>query len=61
MISNYKVKYSETEDVLQDVCRVNAAEKVAWNHRLTVAAVGFVSIVVIITKLGGDVSNLPKY
>ena len=37
MISNYKVKYSETEDVLQDVCRVNAAEKVAWNHRITVA------------------------
>ena len=28
MISNYKVKYSETEDVLIDVCRVNAAEKV---------------------------------
>ena len=61
MISNYRVKYSETEEVLQDVCRVNAAEKVAWNHRLTVAAVGFVSIIIIITKLGGDVSKLPLY
>lgn len=61
MISNYRVKYSETEDVLMDVCRVNAAEKVAWNHRLTVAAVGFVSIVVIMTKLDGAVSKLPMY
>ena len=61
MISNYKVKYSETEDVLQDVCRVNAAEKVAWNHRITVAAVGFVSIVVIMTKLEGAIAKLPMY
>ena len=61
MISNYRVKYSETEDVLKDVCRVNAAEKVAWNHRLTVAAVGLVSIVVIMTKLEGAVSKLPMY
>ena len=61
MISNYRVKYSETEDVLKDVCRVNAAEKVAWNHRLTVAAVGLVSIIVIMTKLNGTVSKLPMY
>ena len=61
MISNYRVKYSETEDVLKDGCRVNAAEKVAWNHRLTVAAVGLVSIVVIMTKLEGAVSKLPMY
>ena len=61
MISNYKVKYSETEEVLQDVCRVNAAEKVAWNHRITVAAVGLVSIVVIMQKLDGAVTKLPMY
>lgn len=61
MISNYKVKYSETEEVLQDVCRVNAAEKVAWNHRITVAAVGLVSIIVIMQKLDGAVSKLPMY
>ena len=61
MISNYKVKYSETEEVLQDVCRVNAAEKVAWNHRITVAAVGLVSIVVIMQKLDGAVAKLPMY
>lgn len=61
MISNFKVKYSETEEVLQDVCRVNAAEKVAWNHRITVAAVGLVSIVIIMQKLGGSAAALPKY
>ena len=61
MISNYKVKYLETEEVLQDVCRVNAAEKVAWNHRITVAAVGLVSIVIIMQKLGGSAAALPKY
>ena len=61
MISSYKVKYSETEEVLQDVCRVNAAEKVAWNHRITVAAVGLVSIIVIMQKLDGAVSKLPMY
>ena len=61
MISNFKVKYSETEEVLQDVCRVNAAEKVAWNHRITVAAVGLVSIVIIIQNLGGSAAALPKY
>ena len=61
MIANYRVKYSETEDVLQDICRVNAAEKVAWNHRITVAAVGFVSIIIIMQKLGGAASNLPMY
>lgn len=61
MISNYKVKYSETEEVLIDVCRVNAAEKVAWNHRITVAAVGLVSIIVIMQKLEGAVEKLPMY
>lgn len=61
MISNYKVKYSETEEVLQDVCRVNAAEKVAWNHRITVAAVGLVSIVIIMQKLEGALTKLPMY
>ena len=61
MLSNYRVKYSETEEVIQDVCRVAAAEKVAWNHRITVAAVGLISIVVIMQKLGGTFEALPKY
>lgn len=61
MISNYKVKYSETEDVLRDVCRVNAAEKVAWNHRITVAAVGFVSIAIILGQVDKSFAKLPLY
>ncbi len=51
MISNFKVKYSETEDVIMDICRVNAAEKVAWNHRITVAAVGLASGILILFKV----------
>ena len=61
MLSNYRVKYSETEEVIQDVCRVAAAEKVAWNHRITVATVGLISIIVIMQKLGGSFAALPKY
>ena len=58
MISNYQVKYSETEEVIQDICRVNAAEKVAWNHRITVAVVGLVSGIVILMK-GNVLDNPP--
>ena len=51
MVSNFKVQYSETEDVLKDICRVNAVAKVAWNHRISVAVVGFVSGLVMVFKL----------
>ncbi len=48
MLSNYQVKYSETEEVLKDICRVNAVDKVMVNHRITVAMVGAASAIVIV-------------
>ena len=51
MVSNFKVQYLETEDVIKDICRVNAVAKVAWNHRISVAMVGLVSGIIMILKL----------
>ena len=50
MVSNFKVQYLETEDVIKDICRVNAVAKVAWNHRISVAMVGLVSGIIMIFK-----------
>lgn len=51
MVSNFKVQYLETEDVIKDICRVNAVAKVPWNHRISVAMVGLISGVLIIFKV----------
>ena len=59
MLSNYQVKYSETEDVLKDICRLNAASKVMVNHRITVAVVGFAIAVVIVRMTDFFEGNLP--
>ena len=59
MLSNYQVKNSETEDVLKDICRLNAASKVMVNHRITVAVVGFAIAVVFVRMTDFFEGNLP--
>lgn len=59
MLSNYQVKYSETEDVLMDICRLNGASKVMVNHRITVAVVGFAIAIVFVRMTDFFEGNLP--
>lgn len=59
MVSNFQIKYSETEDVLMDICRLNSVSKVMVNHRLTVGVVGFAAALVLLKVSDFFVGNTP--
>ncbi|MGN1266521.1 MAG: hypothetical protein ACI4UH_01155, partial [Dorea sp.] len=59
MVSNFQVKYSETEEVLKDICRLSGVSKVLINHRISVGVVGFAVAIVFITMTDFFSGNLP--